>query len=161
MAESTRSSSSAWASAACTMPPPFRPTRVSRSRASAISTQARLRRRGRQAGRSRRRATDAARAGARRCKPDVFCFCTLPNLRTPMIRVGIESGARLIAIEKPVALTSAEGFEVRDLLGSERREGRRQPPASLRRALPEGEGDRRQRRARAASTPSTAPPPAG
>jgi predicted dehydrogenase len=33
-----------------------------------------------------------------------------------MVRIGVESGARLIAMEKPVALTSAEGFEVRDLL---------------------------------------------
>jgi predicted dehydrogenase len=33
-----------------------------------------------------------------------------------MIRIGIESGARLIAFEKPVALTSAEGMEVRNLL---------------------------------------------
>jgi predicted dehydrogenase len=49
-------------------------------------------------------------------KPDVFCFCTMPNVRTPMIRVGIESGARLIAMEKPVALNSTEGFEVRRLL---------------------------------------------
>jgi len=50
--------------------------------------------------------------------PDVFCFCTLPNLRTPMIEAGIASGARLIAMEKPVALTSAEGFEIRRLLES-------------------------------------------
>jgi predicted dehydrogenase len=35
-----------------------------------------------------------------------------------MIRIGIESGARLIAMEKPVALSSTEGFEVRDLLAS-------------------------------------------
>ena len=33
-----------------------------------------------------------------------------------MIQVGIESGAQLIAFEKPVALTSTEGFEVRRLL---------------------------------------------
>ena len=51
-------------------------------------------------------------------KPDVFCFCTLPQLRTAMVRTGIESGARLIAMEKPVALTSAEGFEIRELLQS-------------------------------------------
>lgn len=51
-------------------------------------------------------------------RPDVFCFCTLPNLRAPMIQAGIESGARLIAMEKPVALTSAEGFEVRRLLAA-------------------------------------------
>jgi predicted dehydrogenase len=49
-------------------------------------------------------------------RPDVFCFCTLPGIRTSMIRAGIESGARLIAMEKPVALTSAEGFVVRDLI---------------------------------------------
>jgi len=49
-------------------------------------------------------------------KPDVFCFCTLPRLRREMIRVGIESGARLIAFEKPVALDSREGMAVRTLL---------------------------------------------
>src|ERR1017187_443649 len=51
-------------------------------------------------------------------RPDVFCFCTLPAIRSAMVRVGIESGARLIAMEKPVALTSAEGFAVRDMLES-------------------------------------------
>jgi len=49
-------------------------------------------------------------------KPDVFCFCTLPKLRREMIRIGIESGARLIAFEKPVALDSREGSEVKSLL---------------------------------------------
>src|SRR5579864_5145072 len=53
--------------------------------------------------------TDAA-AVAKAARPDVFCFCTLPNIRTPMVRIGIESGARLIAMEKPIALTSREGF---------------------------------------------------
>jgi predicted dehydrogenase len=33
-----------------------------------------------------------------------------------MVRVGIESGARLVAMEKPVALTSVEGFAIRDML---------------------------------------------
>jgi len=51
-------------------------------------------------------------------KPDVFCFCTLPNLRSEMIRIGIESGARLIAFEKPVALTSREGMQVRKMLAA-------------------------------------------
>ena len=51
-------------------------------------------------------------------KPDVFCFCTLPKLRTEMIRIGIESGARLIAFEKPIALSSREGAEVKKLLAS-------------------------------------------
>jgi predicted dehydrogenase len=59
--------------------------------------------------------TDAAEL-ARAVKPDVFCFCTMPNLRTPMIQAGIDGGARLIAFEKPVALTSAELFGIRDLV---------------------------------------------
>ena len=61
--------------------------------------------------------TDAAQV-ARDLKPDVFCFCTMANVRTPLIRIGIESGARLIAMEKPVALTSAVGFEVKRLVES-------------------------------------------
>ena len=78
-------------------------------RASATSTQARL-------------AEAAAALGAdvagrrrtpprwpRELKPDVFCFCTLPNLRADMIRIGVESGAKLIAFEKPVADSSADG----------------------------------------------------
>jgi predicted dehydrogenase len=60
--------------------------------------------------------TDAA-ALAAKLKPDVFCFCTLPNLRMPMIRAAIDGGARLVAFEKPVALTSAELFAMRDALG--------------------------------------------
>jgi predicted dehydrogenase len=49
-------------------------------------------------------------------KPDVFCFCTLPGIRSEMVRAGIKSGARLIAFEKPVALNTCEGFQVRKLL---------------------------------------------
>jgi len=59
--------------------------------------------------------TDAFRVAAA-VKPDVFCFCTLPNLRAEMVRIGIECGARLIAFEKPVALNSREGLRVRKLL---------------------------------------------
>lgn len=51
-------------------------------------------------------------------KPDVFCFCTLPSLRREMVRVGIESGARMIAFEKSVALNSREGMEVKRLLSA-------------------------------------------
>ncbi len=51
-------------------------------------------------------------------RPDVFCFCTPPQVRAGMVRVGIDSGARLIAMEKPVALTSTEGFEIRDMLAA-------------------------------------------
>jgi predicted dehydrogenase len=61
--------------------------------------------------------TDAA-AMAAELKPDVFCFCTLPNLRTEMISIGVECGAKLIAFEKPVALTSEEGIRVKELLDS-------------------------------------------
>src|SRR5580658_2187228 len=48
-----------------------------------------------------------ARALAREIKPDIFCFCTLPHLRSDLIQAGIECSAKLIAFEKPVALTSA------------------------------------------------------
>lgn len=61
------------------------------------------------------RGTDA-REAALAAKADVFCFCTPPSVRAEMIRIGIESGARLIAMEKPVALTSAEGFEIRRMI---------------------------------------------
>jgi predicted dehydrogenase len=59
-----------------------------------------------------------AREVAKAARPDVFCFCTLPNLRKSMVQTGIDSGARLIAMEKPVALTSSEGFEIRRMLAS-------------------------------------------
>ena len=59
--------------------------------------------------------TDARQvAGAAR--PDVFCFCTMPHLRMPFIKVGVQGGAKLIAFEKPVALTSAEMMEMKKLL---------------------------------------------
>jgi len=58
---------------------------------------------------------DAA-ALAKEIRPDLFCFCTLPNLRSEMIALGVESGAKLIAFEKPVAMTSAEGLKVKRLL---------------------------------------------
>jgi predicted dehydrogenase len=61
--------------------------------------------------------TDAAEVAAA-ARADVFCFCTLPSIRSSMIEIGIRSGARLIAMEKPVALTSAEGFKVRDLVAA-------------------------------------------
>jgi len=59
--------------------------------------------------------SDAAQvAGA--VRPDVFCFCTPPHVRLEMMQIGIESGARMIAMEKPIALTSAEAFEIRKLV---------------------------------------------
>ena len=50
-------------------------------------------------------------------RPDVFCFCTPPDVRLPLVDVGIASGAKLIAFEKPVAMTSAEGLAIRKALG--------------------------------------------
>lgn len=61
------------------------------------------------------KSTDA-RQLALALRPDVFCFCTLPSVRAGMVRIAIECGARLVAMEKPVALTSAEGIEIRDML---------------------------------------------
>jgi len=49
-------------------------------------------------------------------KPDVFCFCTMPNLRTDLIKVGIDNGVRLVAFEKPVADSSLSAMEVKRLL---------------------------------------------
>jgi predicted dehydrogenase len=53
------------------------------------------------------------RAMARELRPDVFCFCTPPDVRLDLIRAGIESGARLIAYEKPIALSMNEAIEIR------------------------------------------------
>jgi predicted dehydrogenase len=59
--------------------------------------------------------TDAAKM-AGEIKPDVFCFCTHPNLRYDLIKLGIDSGAKLIAFEKPLAATSAEAMKIKALL---------------------------------------------
>lgn len=59
--------------------------------------------------------TDAARLAAD-IKPDVFCFATMPNLRYEMIKTGVECGAKLIAFEKPVALTTHEARQIMDLV---------------------------------------------
>ena len=57
---------------------------------------------------------DAA-ALAKKTRPDVFCFCTLPDLRLPLIRAGVEAGAKLIAYEKPTALSTNEALEMMQL----------------------------------------------
>jgi predicted dehydrogenase len=59
--------------------------------------------------------TDAA-ALSRELKPDLFCFCTLPNLRLEFVKMGVDSGAKLVAFEKPVAMTSDEGLKIRQTL---------------------------------------------
>jgi len=59
--------------------------------------------------------TDAATL-SRQTQPDVFCFCTLPNLRLPMIKVGVECGAKLIAYEKPMAMSMREASQIMELV---------------------------------------------
>src|SRR3974390_126676 len=55
---------------------------------------------------------DALRLG-REIQPDIFCFCTPPTIRLELIRVGIAAGAKLIAYEKPMALSMNEAIEIR------------------------------------------------
>jgi len=52
----------------------------------------------------------------KKVRPDVFCFCTPPSIRLPLIRQGVEAGARLIAFEKPVALSTSEALDIMDLV---------------------------------------------
>jgi len=49
-------------------------------------------------------------------KPDVFCFCTPPTIRLPLIRVGVENSVKLIAYEKPMATSMNEALEIHNLL---------------------------------------------
>jgi predicted dehydrogenase len=59
--------------------------------------------------------TDAAKLAAE-VQPDVFCFCTLPNLRHDLVKAGVESGAKLIAFEKPIALSTTEARRIMALV---------------------------------------------
>ncbi len=45
-------------------------------------------------------------------KPDVLCFCTLPDQRLDFIKLGVAHGVKLIAYEKPVALSTNEALEI-------------------------------------------------
>ena len=49
-------------------------------------------------------------------RPDVFIFCTLPQIRLPLIQAGVDAGVQLIAFEKPVAMSMNEGLAMFDLL---------------------------------------------
>ena len=48
-------------------------------------------------------------------KPDVFCFCTPPSIRLPMIELGVEHGVKFIAYEKPMATSFNEAAAIADL----------------------------------------------
>ncbi len=62
-----------------------------------------------------RTGTDAAKMLAD-LRPDVFCFCTMPTLRYDFIKLGVEAGVRLIAYEKPMALSSDEARRIMALV---------------------------------------------
>jgi predicted dehydrogenase len=49
-------------------------------------------------------------------QPDILTFCTLPNLRLDLIQAGVEAGVKLIAYEKPMALSTNEALEIMKLL---------------------------------------------
>jgi len=57
---------------------------------------------------------DAAEALDRE-EPDVLCFCTQPDVRLELVRLGIEHGVTAIAYEKPMALSLAEARQLVDL----------------------------------------------
>jgi predicted dehydrogenase len=59
--------------------------------------------------------TDAAALTAA-LKPDVFCFCTMPNLRTQMIKIAVDNRVKMIAFEKPVADSSKVALEIKAML---------------------------------------------
>ncbi len=56
---------------------------------------------------------------AREVRPDIFCFCTPPQVRLELIQVGIACGARLIAYEKPMALSMNEAIAIREAVRAE------------------------------------------
>jgi predicted dehydrogenase len=56
--------------------------------------------------------SDDADRMLRDTKPDVFVFCTLPQIRLPMIRAGVANGVKLIAYEKPIAMSMNEALEM-------------------------------------------------
>jgi predicted dehydrogenase len=49
-------------------------------------------------------------------QPDVFVFCTPPQIRLPLIQVGIQAGVKLIAYEKPIATSTNEALEMVKLM---------------------------------------------
>ncbi len=61
--------------------------------------------------------TDAAKM-AKDIRPDLFCFCTMPNLRYEMLRVAADCGAKMVAFEKPVALNMKEAVKMKKLVDS-------------------------------------------
>lgn len=48
--------------------------------------------------------------------PDVFCFCTWPDLRLEMIKTAVSAKVKMIAMEKPVATSMTETQEIMKLV---------------------------------------------
>jgi len=48
--------------------------------------------------------------------PNIYCFCTPPSLRLPLVKLGVDAGVKLIAYEKPMATSMNEAIEIHDLL---------------------------------------------
>jgi len=46
---------------------------------------------------------------------DVFCFATLPQVRLPLVELGVKHGVKAIAFEKPMALSLAEAQRIRQV----------------------------------------------
>ena len=59
--------------------------------------------------------TDAAKM-AKEIRPDVFCFCTMPHIRTEMLKIAVDCGAKMVAFEKPVALSMKEALVLKSLV---------------------------------------------
>jgi len=51
-----------------------------------------------------------------RSKPDIFCFCTPPHVRLSLVEAGVRAGVKLIAYEKPIALSTSEALAMYKLL---------------------------------------------
>ena len=49
-------------------------------------------------------------------KPDIFCFCTMPTIRKELIACGIDAGVKLIAFEKPIAMSTTEALEIMEMI---------------------------------------------
>jgi predicted dehydrogenase len=61
--------------------------------------------------------TDAGEMLAK-TRPDIFCFCTMPTLRLPLIELAVKSQVKLVAFEKPIAMATNEALEMMKLLRS-------------------------------------------
>ena len=48
-------------------------------------------------------------------QPDVLCFATMPNVRLPLVELGVKHGVKAISLEKPMALSLGEAKQMVDL----------------------------------------------